>query len=91
MANSDDSDESNAAFHQGLHCLLKQNQSLEKEKQYCQQFISDYTLERIHTNLILGNSFSHARIQKIPPGGGGGVLTLTTFLCSFFLVINAFH
>ena len=24
----------NAAFHQGLHCLLKQNQSSEKEIQY---------------------------------------------------------
>ena len=33
LANSDDPDEMphNAAFHQGLHCLLRQNGSLEKE------------------------------------------------------------
>ena len=36
MANSEDSVEMphNAAFHQGLHCLLRQNESSEKEKQY---------------------------------------------------------
>ena len=36
FANSEDPDEmlKNAAFHQGLHCLLGQNQSLEKELQY---------------------------------------------------------
>ena len=34
LANSEDPDEMshNAAFHQGLHCLLRQNQSSEKEK-----------------------------------------------------------
>ena len=33
MANSDDPDERahSAAFHQGLHCLLRQNQSLRKK------------------------------------------------------------
>ena len=32
LANSEDQDEMqhHAAFHQGLHCLLKQNQSSEK-------------------------------------------------------------
>ena len=36
LENSDDPDEmpQNAAFHQGLHCLLKQKQSSEKEKQF---------------------------------------------------------
>ena len=36
MANNEDPDEMphSAAFHQGLHCLLKQNQSSEKGKQY---------------------------------------------------------
>ena len=33
LSNSEDSDEMphNAAFHQGLHCLLRQNRSSEKE------------------------------------------------------------
>ena len=33
LANSEDPDEMlhNAAFHQGLHCLLRQNRSSEKE------------------------------------------------------------
>ena len=36
LANSEDPDEMlhNAAFHQGLHCLLRQNWSSEKEIQY---------------------------------------------------------
>ena len=36
LANSDDPDEipHNAAFHQGLHCLLSQNRSSEKEIQF---------------------------------------------------------
>ena len=36
LENSEDQDEMqhNAAFYQGMHCLLKQNQSLEKEIQY---------------------------------------------------------
>ena len=36
MANSEDPDEMphKAAFHQGLHCLLKQIRSSEKEIQY---------------------------------------------------------
>ena len=35
FANSEDPDEMlhNAAFHQGLHCLLRQSQSSEKEIQ----------------------------------------------------------
>ena len=34
LANSEDPDKMshNAAFHHGLHCLLRQNQSLKKEK-----------------------------------------------------------
>ena len=37
LANSKDPDEMPhyAAFHQGLHCLLRQNQSSEKEIQCC--------------------------------------------------------
>ena len=36
MTNSEDQDEMphSGAFHLGLHCLLKQNQSLEKEMQF---------------------------------------------------------
>ena len=36
LANSEDPDEMlhNAAFHQGLHCLPRQKQSSEKERQF---------------------------------------------------------
>ena len=36
LANSEDPDEMphNVAFHQDLHCLLRQNRSSEKEMQY---------------------------------------------------------
>ena len=34
LSNSEHQDDS-AAFHEGLHCLLRQNQSSEKEIQYC--------------------------------------------------------
>ena len=36
MTNSEDPDKMlhNAAFYQGLHCLLRQNQSLERKIQY---------------------------------------------------------
>ena len=36
FANSEDPDEmlQNVAFYQGLHCMLRQNQSSEKEVQY---------------------------------------------------------
>ena len=42
MANSEDPDEMphNAAFHQGLHCLLGQNQSSGKEIQYFLEIIT---------------------------------------------------
>ena len=33
LTNSEDPDD-NAAFHQGLHCLLRQKQSSEKEIQF---------------------------------------------------------
>ena len=37
LANNEDPDEMplNATFHQGLHCLLRQKLSLEKEIQFC--------------------------------------------------------
>ena len=39
-ANGEDPDEipHGVAFHQGLHCLLTQNQSSEKETQFLDQF-----------------------------------------------------
>ena len=42
LANSEDPDEMlhNAAFHQGLHCLLRQNQSSEKEIQHFLEIIT---------------------------------------------------
>ena len=43
LANSEDPDEMshNAAFLHGLHCLLRQNSSLKKEKQ---SFFGNYNL-----------------------------------------------
>ena len=42
LTNSEDPDEMlhNVAFHQGLHCLLRQNQSSEKEIEYFLQIIT---------------------------------------------------
>ena len=42
LANSEDPDEMphNAAFHQGLRCLLRQNGSPEKEIEYCLKIIT---------------------------------------------------
>ena len=59
LANSEDPDEMphNVAFHQGLHCLLRQNQSSEKEMQYFLEIItcdtSIYTMD--HPDLIVSN------------------------------------
>ena len=52
-ANSEDPDEMlhNAAFHLGLHCLLRQNRSLEKEIQYFLEIITCDPL--IHTMDLL--------------------------------------
>ena len=52
LANSENLDEMphNAAFHQGLHCLLRQNRSSAKEIQYCLEIItcdpSVYTMDK---------------------------------------------
>ena len=47
----------NAAFHQGLHCLLRQNQSSEKEIQYILKIItcdpSIYSMD--HRDLTVSN------------------------------------
>ena len=57
LTNSEDPDEMqhNAAFHQGLHCLLRQNRSSEKEIQYFLEIItcdpSIYTMD--HPDLII--------------------------------------
>ena len=42
LANCEDPDEMphNAAFHQGLHCLLRQKQSSEKENIYFSEIIT---------------------------------------------------
>ena len=42
FGNSEDQGEMphNVAFHQDLHCLLKQNQYSEKEIQYCSEIIT---------------------------------------------------
>ena len=42
MATSEEPDKMphKAAFHQGLHCLLRQNQSLEKEIHYFLEIIT---------------------------------------------------
>ena len=59
FAKSEDPDEMqhNVAFHLGLHCLLRQNQSSGGEIQYFFEFItcdpSKYTLD--HRDLIVPN------------------------------------
>ena len=59
LANSEDPDEMQhyAAFHQGLHCLLRQNQSSEKEIQYFLEIIScDPSIYKLdHPDLTLSN------------------------------------
>ena len=59
LTNSEHSDEMplNAAFHQGLHCLLREKQSSDKEIQFNLAIIiynpSIYTME--HPKLIISN------------------------------------
>ena len=72
MANIEDPDEMphEAAFHQGLHCLLGQNVSSEKEIIFGWEIItfdpSMYTLD--HSDFILSsfmeNSISHKRVKS---------------------------
>ena len=72
MANSEDPDEMlhYAAFHLGLHCLLRQNQSSEKEINIFLEFLtcdlSVYTMD--HPDLtvlnIKENIFSLKRVNK---------------------------
>ena len=52
LASSEDPDEmpNNATFHQGMHCLLKQKQSSEKEMQF---FLGNITCN--HPDLIACN------------------------------------
>ena len=81
LANSEDPDEMphNVAFHQGLHCLLRQNQSSEKEMQYFLEIItcdtSIYTMD--HPDLIVSNGKFHPSDDKGPEG------TLSASLDSF--------
>ena len=59
LANSKDPDEilHNAAFHQGLHCLLRQKRSSEKEILFLREIItcdpSIYTMN--HPKFIVSN------------------------------------
>ena len=59
LANSEDPDEMshNAAIHQGLHCLLQQKQSSEKEIQFYLKSItcdhSNHTMD--HPKFIVSN------------------------------------
>ena len=70
LANSKDQDEipHNAAFHQGLHCLLRQKQSSEREIQYILEIItydpSIYALD--HPKLILSNYKEESIVHKGP-------------------------
>ena len=61
LTNSEDPDEMppNAAFHLGLHCLLRQNQSSEKEILYLEEIItcdpSIYTWTKQYTDWTVQN------------------------------------
>ena len=67
LANSEDSDEIlfNAAFHQGLHCFIRQNHSSEKEIMTCDPLI--YTMDHsdfiVHVSNFMGNSICPIRVK----------------------------
>ena len=75
LENSEDPDEmpQYAAFHQGLHCLLRQNQSSEKNKQYLLEIMtcdpSVYTMD--HPDFIIcsfmENSIGLKRVYPFTP------------------------
>ena len=84
FANSEDPDEmlQNAAFHQGMQCLLTQNQSLEKEIQCFLEDIncdsSIYTID--HPDFIVCNFMEYSiglkRVER----------NVSTYLfCCFFM------
>ena len=56
----------NAAFHQGLHCLLSQNRSLEKELQYFLEIITwDPSVSTMDlTDLTVSNYGKFHRYKK---------------------------
>ena len=76
LTNSLDPDEMphNAAFHQGLHCFLRENRSSEKEIQYYFEIItcdtSIYAMD--HPDFIvcgfMENSFGLKRVKWLPRG-----------------------
>ena len=72
LANIVDPDD-NAAFYQGRHCLLSQNQSSEKEIQYLFENISCdpsiYTMEHpdLTVSNLMGNSFG-TKMVNLPHG-----------------------
>ena len=69
LVNSDDPDEmlDGVAFHQGLHCLLRQKNSSEKEVQFCLEIItcdaSIYTMD--HPKLITCTCISNEKEESI--------------------------
>ena len=71
LANSEDPDEMshNAAFHQVLHCLLRQNLHRDRNTIIFRNFNFDpaiYTMD--HSDLIvyffMGNSIGHKRVKR---------------------------
>ena len=54
LSNSEDPDD-NAAFHEGLHCLLRQNRSSEKEIHY---FVETYTMG--HPDFIVSSCMENS-------------------------------
>ena len=71
LANSEDTDEMlhNAAFHQGLYCLQRQNLSSGKEISYFLEIKtcdpSKYTMDHpmLTVSNIMGNSFGTQRVK----------------------------
>ena len=75
MVNSEDPDESqhNAAFHLGLHCLLKPKESSDKEIQfYLKNITCDPSIKMDHpkftlsTRKLKGNSLVHKGLEPKP-------------------------
>ena len=72
FANSEDSDEMlhNMAFHQGLHCLPRQNSSTQKETHIFGKLICDPSVDLPHSGAFLRHFIEYALLK------GSGVFPL---------------
>ena len=88
MANSKDSDEMlhNAAFHRGLHCLPRQQQSLEKN--YLEIIVCDPVLTPQYKLPLTNLCLLHPNRRKNPTLRDQSILTQQTLLATLGSVPN---